>query len=170
MDGRFGEAWAGDSPNGTHVNLVIGRRGSPTGAAIAAAMGAVAPGHAPVIVCLGAGNVVRPITVMRNKTTLTSDDDQLTLITWGAVQLGIGAGVLDAVHDGFFDRDALDEIALLVSVWVDPAVDEHATVRVANRQAMFHAIADALSTDRSEHVARMLELRETGTNQFYAGT
>src|SRR3954468_17486454 len=114
MDGRFGEAWAGEVPNGSHVNVVIGRRGSPTGAAIAAAMGSVAPGHAPLIVCLGAGNPVRPITVMRNKTTLVSGTDRLALITWGAAQLGVGQGVLDAVHDGLLDRDASDEIALLV--------------------------------------------------------
>src|SRR3954447_20169318 len=120
MDGRFGEAWAGDVPNGSHVNLVIGRRGSPTGAAIAAAMGAVGVGHAPLIVCLGAGNPVRPITIMRNKTTLTSGEDDLALATWGAAQIGVGQGVLDALHDGFLDREQVDEVALLVAVWVDP--------------------------------------------------
>ena len=30
MDGRIGEAWSGDAPDGSHINLVIGRRGSPT--------------------------------------------------------------------------------------------------------------------------------------------
>ena len=30
VDGRFGEAWAGTSPDGSHLNIVIGRRGSPT--------------------------------------------------------------------------------------------------------------------------------------------
>ena len=38
VDGRFGEAWAGTSPDGSHINLVIGRRGSPTAAAAAAVM------------------------------------------------------------------------------------------------------------------------------------
>ena len=36
VDGRFGEAWAGTSPDGSHINIVIGRRGSPTAAAAAA--------------------------------------------------------------------------------------------------------------------------------------
>jgi formaldehyde-activating enzyme involved in methanogenesis len=45
VDDRFGEAWAGTAPNGSHVNLVIGRRGSPTAAAAAAAMADVRPGH-----------------------------------------------------------------------------------------------------------------------------
>src|SRR5919201_1976795 len=30
VDGCFGEAWAGAVPDGSHVNLVFARRGSPT--------------------------------------------------------------------------------------------------------------------------------------------
>ena len=60
VDGRFGEAWAGTSPDGSHINVVIARRGSPTAAAAAAAMADVSPGHAPFLLCLGAGNLVRP--------------------------------------------------------------------------------------------------------------
>lgn len=33
LDGRFGEAWSGDAPNESHINLVVARRGSPTAAA-----------------------------------------------------------------------------------------------------------------------------------------
>ena len=33
LDGRIGEGWSGDAPNGSHVNVVLARRGSPTFAA-----------------------------------------------------------------------------------------------------------------------------------------
>lgn len=33
LDGRIGEGWSGESPNGAHVNVVLARRGSPTAAA-----------------------------------------------------------------------------------------------------------------------------------------
>ena len=33
LDGRIGEGWGGVSPNGSHVNVVLARRGSPTAAA-----------------------------------------------------------------------------------------------------------------------------------------
>ncbi|MDX6526579.1 MAG: hypothetical protein QOI43_2090, partial [Gaiellales bacterium] len=42
FDGRLGEAWSGTVPNGSHVNLAIGRRGSPTAAAIVGQAGATA--------------------------------------------------------------------------------------------------------------------------------
>ena len=87
VDGSFGEAWSGDVPNGSHVNLVIGRRGSSTAADAAAAFASPGPGHAPVMACLGAGNAVRPATIVLNKATVTSDLHGR--ITWGAAQLGI---------------------------------------------------------------------------------
>ena len=30
LDGRVGEGWSGDAPNGSHVNVVLAHRGSPT--------------------------------------------------------------------------------------------------------------------------------------------
>ena len=167
LDGRFGEAWAGEVPNGSHINLAVGRRGSPTAAAAAAAMTTMAPGHAPFICCLGAGYAVRPITIVRNKATAI--EEGLALVTWGAAQLGIGRGVMDAVDAGLFDRAALDEVVLLVAVWVDPAAHDHTAVQRANREAMRVAIEDALSEDRSARVAELLARRETGRNAFYRG-
>ena len=32
LDGRIGEGWSGIAPNGSHVNVVLARRGSPTAA------------------------------------------------------------------------------------------------------------------------------------------
>ena len=68
IDGCVGEAWSGDVPDGSHINVVLARRGSATAAAAADGAGpARGPGHAPLVVCLGAGNAVRPVTIMVNK-------------------------------------------------------------------------------------------------------
>src|SRR6478672_10186783 len=98
IDGRIGEAWSGEVPDGSHINLVLAWRGSHTAAAAVTALANPRPGHAPVVVCLGAGNAVRPITIMTNKAPAVEERHQL--ITWGAAQLGIGQGVMDAVADG----------------------------------------------------------------------
>ena len=59
MDGLIGEAWAGVSPDGCHMNVVLAERGSPTAAAAVGALANPGPGHTPFLVCLGPGNVVR---------------------------------------------------------------------------------------------------------------
>jgi 5,6,7,8-tetrahydromethanopterin hydro-lyase len=167
LDGSFGEAWAGEVPNGSHINVVIARRGSPTAAAAATGLAVPAEGHAPVVVCLGAGNAVRPVTVMRNKATVASELHGL--ITWGAAQLGIGQGVMDAVADGLIDATQADALVLLVAVWVDPDATDETAVRLANREATRRALEDALPKDRSARVAELTAMRDGARNVFYSG-
>jgi 5,6,7,8-tetrahydromethanopterin hydro-lyase len=167
MDGRIGEAWAGDVPDGSHINLVIARRGSPTAAAAVGALASPRPGHAPFLACLGAGNVVRPATIVVNKSTLESET--LTRITWGAAQLGIAQGVLDAVADGLLDAEAAADLVLLVALWVDPAASDETAVREANREAMHGAIANALAPDAAGAARALADRREDAANAFYGG-
>jgi 5,6,7,8-tetrahydromethanopterin hydro-lyase len=167
VDGRFGEAWAGTAPDGSHINLVIGRRGSPTAAAAAAAMADVRPGHAPLLLCLGAGNLVRPATVVRNKTPI--DSDHLGALTWGAVQLGIGQGVCDAVDEALIPLAHVDDLVLLIAVYVDAAANDETALRKANRLATRSAIADALVLDHRETASALIAAREAARNRFYLG-
>jgi 5,6,7,8-tetrahydromethanopterin hydro-lyase len=170
FDGRLGEAWAGDVPNGSHVNLAIGGRGSHTAAAIVGQAGSPTPGHLPLYVCVGgAGNLVRPVTVFRNKVTLEDMEGTLARMTWGAAQLGIGQGVLDAVADGLLPGALIDDLVLLAVVWVDPAAHDETAVRLANRDAMRSAIADAVADSHADQLAAMQQLRESARNAFYAG-
>lgn len=167
MDGRIGEAWSGTAPDGSHINLVIGRRGSPTAASIVGALASPRPGHVPFLAVVESGKLVRPITVVVNKVTLGKEP--LDRITWGAAQLGIAQGVLDAVAEGRIDPAIANDIVLLVAVWVDPAVKNETAVRKANREATRAAIVDAL-TDRSEQFVReVAERREHAANGYYTG-
>jgi 5,6,7,8-tetrahydromethanopterin hydro-lyase len=169
FDGRLGEAWAGDVPNGSHINVAIGRRGSPTAAAIVGQAGTTAVGHLPIFVVLGSNNLVRPVTVFRNQVTIDDLDSPFALMTWGAAQLGVGQGVLDAVADGLLPPASIDELILLAAVWVDPAAADETAVRLANREAMRNAIADAVADSHEGELARMQALRDSATNAFYTG-
>ena len=164
IDGRFGEAWAGDGANGSHVNLVVARRGSPTAASIATQLGSVASGHAPFLLCLGAGTLVRPATVIRNKTTV--DNDRIARLTWGAAQIGLGQGVVDAVADGIIAAEIVDEIVLMAAVWVDPAAVNAVAIKAANREAIRAAIADALAPSHTDHIKHLIANRDSLTNRF----
>ncbi len=70
-------------------------------------------------------------------------------MTWGAAQLGIGQGVLDAVADGLLPPESVDELILLAAVWVDPDANDETAVRLANREAMRSVIADAVADSHS---------------------
>ena len=167
LDGRIGEAWAGEPPDGCHVNVVLARRGSATAAAAVAALASPRPGHTPFLVCLGPGTLVRPPTIFVNKTTI--DSDAIGRLTWGAAQLGVGQGVLDAVAEDLLDAREAPEISLLAAVWIDPGATDEGALRRACRAATRDAIADALDPAAVEAVRALVERREQAANGYYAG-
>ena len=166
VDGRIGEAWSGEVPNGSHLNVVVGRRGSPTAAAIAGVLGSPRPGHVPFLACLSPGTVVRPMTVVVNKSPA---DGELGRITWGAAQLGIAQGVLDAVADGVVDPGEAADLVVLAALWVDPDAHDETAVKRANRAAMRAALEDALRPPSAAAVAALAERREDAANGYYRG-
>jgi len=170
LDGRIGEGWSGEAPNGSHVNVVLARRGSPTAAVAISMLAHPTPGHTPVLVCVGATQQeyepVWPPTLMMNKATAVEDRHQT--MTWGAAQLGIGQGVLDAVADGLIE--ASGDLLVLVAVWVDPAADDETAVCQANRTATRKAIGMCVEGRDPAAAAALVEARGSSRNPFYSGS
>jgi formaldehyde-activating enzyme len=169
LDGCIGEGWSGEAPNGSHVNIVLARRGSPTAAAAISMFANPSPGHTPVLVCVGPTQQeyepVWPPTLMMNKATALEERHQT--MTWGAAQLGIGQGVLDAVADGLIE--ASGELLVLVAVWVDPAADDETAVRDANRAATRKALGVCVEGRDLAAAAALVARRDTLRNPFYGG-
>ncbi len=169
LDGRIGEGWSGVAPNGSHVNVVLAGRGGPTAAAALGMFAHPSPGHTPVLVCVGPTQQeyepVWPPTLMMNKATALEERHQT--ITWGAAQLGIGQGVLDAVADGLIEPTG--DLLVLVAVWVDPAADDETAVREANRAATRKAIGVCVEGRDPAAAAALVERRDTLRNPFYGG-
>jgi len=169
LDGRIGEGWSGVVPDGSHVNVVLARRGSPTAAAALSMFAQPAPGHTPVLVCVGETpqqyEPVWPPTLMMNKATAT--DDRHQTITWGAAQLGIAQGVLDAVADGLIE--ASGDLFVLVAVWVDPRASDETAVRVANRAAVRKAIGVCVEGRDPDAVAALVARRDELKSPYYGG-
>ena len=170
LDGRIGEGWSGTVPNGSHVNVVLARRGSPTAAAALTMFAQPAPGHTPVLCCVGETpehyEPIWPPTLMMNKATATEDGHQT--LTWGAAQLGIGQGVLDAVADGVIE--ATGDLYVLVAVWVDPRAGDETAVREANRAAVRKAIGMCVAGRDPDAAARLVQDRDSLRSPFYSGS
>jgi formaldehyde-activating enzyme len=169
LDGRIGEGWGGEAPNGSHVNVVLARRGSATAAAAIGMLAHPAPGHTPVLVCVGPTQKeyepVWPPTLMMNKATAL--DPRHQTMTWGAAQLGIGQGVLDAVADGLIE--ASGDLLVLVAVWVDPDADDETALRAASRAATRKALGTCVEGRDPAAAAALVERRDALRNPFYGG-
>ena len=53
LDGRIGEGWSGVKPNGSHVNVVLARRGSVVHASALAMFSQPSPGQNPTRSTIG---------------------------------------------------------------------------------------------------------------------
>ncbi|MFN2630009.1 MAG: formaldehyde-activating enzyme [Gaiellaceae bacterium] len=170
LDGRIGEGWGGLSPDGSHVNVVLARRGSPTAAAATSMLAHPSPGHTPVLVCVGPEQpqyeVVWPPTLMMNKATALEERHQT--ITWGAAQVGIAQGVLDAVAEGVIE--ATHDLIVLVAVWIDERAEDETAVRRATREAVGKALRMCVGGRDPAAVARLVAGRDTLTSPFYGGS
>jgi len=170
LDGAIGEGWSGTDPNGAHVNVILARRGSPTAAALMTAFTSPKPGHSPILVCVGeakeAYEPIWPPTVMMNKAT-TTPGSRHEAITFGAAQLGIGQGVLDAVADGLLEPTG--DTIVFVAIWVHDGVDDETAMRTATRAATHKGVATAVRGRDLTAARALVDRRDDLRSPFYSG-
>jgi len=141
LDGRVGEGWGGDpGPNGCHINVVLGARGTPTAAALLGTFTTPAPGHTPILVVVGeAQDRYEPV-----------------------------CGVLDAVADGLLEPTG--DLVVFVCVWIDPGASDETAVRAAARQAARRAIGVAVEGRDPDAARALVARRDDVTSPFYGGS
>jgi formaldehyde-activating enzyme len=169
FDGLIGEGWSGDDPDGAHVNVVLARRGTPTAAALLSTFTSPAPGHAPILVVVGEDKAhyepVWPPTIMINKATAIEATHQT--ITWGAGQLGIAQGVLDAVSQELVPCSI--EVLVFVAIYIDPGATDETAVRIASREATLKGIRTATEGRDPQAARALVDRRDHLRSPFYGG-
>jgi 5,6,7,8-tetrahydromethanopterin hydro-lyase len=141
MEMRVGEAMAGRGENRVHINLLLGSRAGPVGHAFATALASPRPGHVPFLVTLRPNVPVRPATLFVNKAEIRGEPH--ATISWGAGEAGIAEGVRAAIKDGALADHDLDELVMIVSIWIDWAATDEAAVLRNTREAMRTALLRA---------------------------
>lgn len=160
---QLGEAFVGSGVEAAHLNTVLGDKGGPVETAWVSALATPSVGHAAFVVVAQPNIPVLPMTLFVNKATIASPEH--AQLTWGAAQLGVASGVLDAVNDGVIDGDQLEHLVLIAAVWVDPLARDADAVYDNNRAAM----AAALSRGRPGvlSIDEILAVRDTPINGYY---
>ena len=118
---RIGEALVAGGPPGTAAEpeVAIGEMDGPFGTAFATLLGDQTKGHSKVLSLLNTDVMVRPPTLCVSKVTV--ENERYTNILMGTVQYATSMGVLDAVRSGDLPRDKVDDLGIIVSVWLNPS-------------------------------------------------
>ncbi len=141
------QAWSAAEPE-----VAIGELDGPMGHAFGTLLGGQVQGHTKVFAILNSDVQVRPATLCVSKVTVK--DPRYTNILMGTVQAAIAHAVLDSVRAGVLPKEKANDLGIIVSVWLDPAVltakdyDPH-VLFATNREATAKAIAKAMRHEPS---------------------
>ncbi len=150
---RSGEALVAGGPPGTAAEpqVIIGELDGPVGTALAILTGDQVPGHSRGFVILNPDIQVRPLTLMVSKVTVKGKiAKRYTNLLMGTVQGAIAHGVLDAVRAGDIPKEKVNDLGIIVSVWLNPMVSQedyecdHKALFEIHRQATAQAIHKAM--------------------------
>ncbi|WP_425617245.1 formaldehyde-activating enzyme [Anatilimnocola sp. NA78] len=151
---RTGEALVEGEPaySAAEPEVVIGELDGPVGYAIANLIGDQVKGHTKVFAILNSDVQIRPTTLMVSKVTVKSS--KYTNILMGTVQAAIAHGVLDAVRAGDLPKKKVNDLGIIVSVWLDPSIVDEPSVDFellfrTNREATAKAIGKAMRNEPS---------------------
>ena len=158
---QFGEAFAGSGKEAAHLNTVLGEKGGPVEMAWNTALATPREGHAGFVVVAQPNMPVQPMTLFVNKAMIASTHH--ATLTWGAAQLGVASGVLDAVADGIISSPT--DLLLIAAVWVDPDAQDADLVYSFNREATRASLARG--ADESVDLAALLAVRDVPINGYY---
>ena len=160
---EFGESFVGSGPDAAHINTVLGARDGPVETAWVTALATPRPGHASFVTILRPGVPVRPMTLFVNKATVVPGAH--AELTWGPAQAGVASGVMRAVADGVVDAALVDDLLLIVAVWVSPEAADESLIYANNRQATRQALQ--AGRDRTPTVDEALAVRDAPLNGYY---
>jgi len=151
---RVGESLVAGGPPGTAAEpeVAIGEMDGPFGAAFANLLGDQVKGHSRVLALLNTDVMMRPPTLCVSKVTV--DDSRYTNILMGTVQYATAMGVLDSVRAGDIPKEKVDELGIIVSVWLNPSIVDvkdldHQVLFDIHRRATAQAIHKAMAFEPS---------------------
>ena len=167
---RVGESLVAGGPPGTAAEpeVIIGDLNSAFGTAFATLLGNQIKGHTKVLAIMNTDIMVRPATLMVSKVTV--NNDKYTNILMGTVQGAIANGVLDSVREGYLPKDKVNDLGVIVSVWLNPSVADdkdldHKILFDIHRKATTNAIQKAVNNEPS--IDWLLENQEKIIHKYY---
>lgn len=137
-----GEGFAGEGPDAAHINLLIGPKTGPVGAAFASGLTQPRPGNIPFLSVIRPNVPAVPTTLFVNKADLRGQQHEM--LTWGAAQAGVASAISEALLSGELPAEAEHEWVAIAAAWINWTAADAESVFRNNRDATFLAVRQAM--------------------------
>jgi len=137
----IGEALIGDGAELAHIDLIVGDKEGPVGAAFANALSQLSAGHTPLLAVIRPNLLTKPATLVIPKVTLKNVDQVNEM--FGPVQAAVAKAVADCLEEGVFSSADIDKIVILASPFLHPEAKDYNKIYRYNYGAMKLALRRA---------------------------
>ena len=138
-----GESLVGDGNEVAHIDLLIGSKDGPVGEAFAGALLNQKEGHTNLLAVVAPNLPAKPDTIMANKVTLKGEKQVGQM--FGPAQAAVARAVVDSVRDGVIPEGEVDDLCIIVGVFIHWLAEDDKKIFDWNYQATKESIARAMA-------------------------
>ena len=160
-----GEALVGDGNEVAHIDLMIGDKNGPVGAAFASSLANQNAGHSNLLAVLEPNLVVKPATVMITKVTIKGAKQAVQM--FGPAQKAGADAVAESVAEGVIPKDQAENLVIVCGVFIHWEAEDDKKIYEYNKEATKLSIARAMKNEPS--MDEVLAKKDDAKHPFYAG-
>jgi 5,6,7,8-tetrahydromethanopterin hydro-lyase len=134
-----------DMDNVSHIDLLIGSKDGPEGAAFASALATQVAGHTNLLAVVTPNLVCKPATVMIPKVTIKGSKQVLQM--FGPAQAAVARAVTDSVVEGVIPKADADNLVIICGVFIAASANDNKKVYKNNYEAVKLAIKRAMKNE-----------------------
>lgn len=147
----IGESLVGEGNEVAHIDLLIGPKNGPVGAAFAQALLNQNQGHTALLAVLEPNLIPKPATIMMNKVTIKGADQ--AVLMFGPAQAAVAKAVADSVADNIIPQAEAENLVCIVGVFIHWDAKDKKKIFDFNYKATKESIARAMRGEPSaKHV------------------
>ena len=158
----IGESLVGEGNEVAHIDLMIGPKNGPVGAAFANALVNQNAGHTALLAVLEPNLLAKPATMMMNKVTIKGANQAVQM--FGPAQAAVAKAVADSVADGIIPQADAEGLVCLVGVFIHWEAKDNKKIYDYNYRATKESIARAMKGE--PNVKTVIERREKAKHPF----
>jgi 5,6,7,8-tetrahydromethanopterin hydro-lyase len=145
MTMNIGEALAGECNEIAHIDLLIGSKDGPVGAAFAHALASQHAGHSNLLAVLAPNLICKPATVMITKVTIKGAKQAVQM--FGPAQAAVAKAVADSVAAGVIPAKEADNLVIVCGVFIHWQAADDTKIYNYNYEATKLSIARAMKNE-----------------------
>ena len=141
-DFSIGESLVGEGNEVAHIDLIIGSKSGPVGAAFTQALSRNTDGFTTLLAVVTPNLQAKPDTVLFNKVTIKGAKQAVQM--FGPAQAAVARAVVDSVAEGVIPKAQANDLCILVGVFIHWQAEDDKKIYQYNYTAVKESIARAL--------------------------